>query len=186
MADVESFYKSAQTKMEGALTHLDDAFAHIRAGKANVRILDPVRLDYYGSITPLSGVANITTPDARTIVVQPWEKKMLPAIEKAILASEVGITPENNGEIIRLSIPPLTEDRRKQLVKQVKAEAENAKVAVRNARRDAIDGLKKEIKNGLAEDAEKDAEDKVQKIHDKFIKMVDEAFAAKEKEIMTV
>ncbi|MCQ2191933.1 MAG: ribosome recycling factor [Paludibacteraceae bacterium] len=186
MADVESFYKSAQTKMEGALSHLDDAFAHIRAGKANVRILDPVRLDYYGTITPLSGVANITTPDARTIVVQPWEKKMLPAIEKAILASEVGITPENNGEIIRLSIPPLTEDRRKQLVKQVKAEAENAKVAVRNARRDAIDGLKKEIKNGLAEDAEKDAEDKVQKIHDKFIKMVDEAFAVKEKEIMTV
>lgn len=186
MADVESFYKSAQTKMEGALSHLDDAFAHIRAGKANVRILDPIRLDYYGTMTPLSGVANITTPDARTIVVQPWEKKMLPAIEKAILGSEVGITPENNGEIIRLSIPPLTEDRRKQLVKQVKAEAENAKVAVRNARRDAIDGLKKEIKNGLAEDAEKDAEDKVQKIHDKFIKMVDDAFAAKEKEIMTV
>lgn len=186
MADVESFYKSAQTKMEGALSHLDDAFAHIRAGKANVRILDPIRLDYYGTMTPLSGVANITTPDARTIVVQPWEKKMLPAIEKAILGSEVGITPENNGEIIRLSIPPLTEDRRKQLVKQVKAEAENAKVAVRNARRDAIDGLKKEIKNGLAEDAEKDAEDKVQKIHDKFIKMVDDAFAVKEKEIMTV
>lgn len=186
MADVESYYKSAQTKMEGALAHLDDAFAHIRAGKANPRILDPIRIDYYGTMTPLSGVANITTPDARTIVVQPWEKKLLPAIEKAILCSEVGITPENNGEIIRLGIPPLTEDRRKQLVKQVKAEAENAKVAVRNARRDANDGLKKEIKNGLAEDVEKDAEEKVQKIHDKFIKMVDEAFAAKEKEIMTV
>ena len=186
MADVESFYKNAQTKMDGALSHLDDAFAHIRAGKANVRILEPIHLDYYGSMTPLSGVANITTPDARTITIQPWEKKMLPAIEKAILASEIGITPENNGEIIRLSIPPLTEDRRKQLVKQVKAEAENAKVAVRNARRDAIDGLKKEIKNGLAEDAEKDAEDKVQKLHDKYIKMVDDAFAVKEKEIMTV
>ena len=164
MADVESFYKNAQTKMDGALSHLDDAFAHIRAGKANVRILEPIHLDYYGSMTPLSGVANITTPDARTIAIQPWEKKMLPAIEKAILASEIG----------------------KQLVKQVKAEAENAKVAVRNARRDAIDGLKKEIKNGLAEDAEKDAEDKVQKLHDKYIKMVDDAFAVKEKEIMTV
>ncbi|MBQ0030297.1 MAG: ribosome recycling factor [Paludibacteraceae bacterium] len=187
MADVQTTYKNTEEKMDGALKHLDDALAIIRAGKANVRILDPVRVDYYGQMTQLSGVASITTPDARTISIQPWEKKMLPAIEKAILASEVGITPENNGEIIRLSIPPLTEDRRKQLVKQVKAETENAKVAVRNARRDAIEGLKKEVKNnGLAEDAEKDAEEKIQKMHDKYIKMVDDAFAAKEKEIMTV
>ena len=186
MADVNTYYSTAENKMQGALSHLDDALAHIRAGKANVRILDPVHVDYYGQNVPVSNVANVTTPDARTITIQPWEKKMLGAIEKAIMASGIGITPENNGEVIRLSIPPLTEDRRRQLVKDVKAETEQAKVAVRNARRDAIEGLKKEIKNGLAEDAEKDAEDKVQKLHDKYIKQVDEAFAAKEKEIMTV
>jgi ribosome recycling factor len=137
-------------------------------------------------MTPLSGVASITTPDARTIAIKPWDKKMIPLIEKAILASEVGITPENNGEMIRLCIPPLTEERRKALVKQAKAEAEDAKISIRNARRDAIEGLKKEVKNGLAEDVEKDAEAEVQKIHDKYIKNVDEMFAAKEKEIMTV
>ncbi|MBQ0156561.1 MAG: ribosome recycling factor [Bacteroidales bacterium] len=186
MADVKSFYKAAEDKMDGALLHLDDSFAHIRAGKANVRILDPIRVDSYGAMTPLSGVASITTPDARTIAIKPWDKKMIPLIEKAILASEVGITPENNGEMIRLCIPPLTEERRKALVKQAKAEAEDAKISIRNARRDAIDGLKKEVKNGLAEDVEKDAEGEVQKIHDKYIKSVDEMFAAKEKEIMTV
>ena len=172
--------------MQDALAHLDDSLAHIRAGKANVRILEPVRVDYYGQSVAISGVANVTTPDPRTIAIQPWEKKMLPTIEKAILASGLGITPENNGEIIRLCIPPLTEDRRRDLVKQVKAETESAKVAVRNARRDVIEALKKEVKNGLAEDAEKDAEAKVQKVHDKYIKQVDDAFAAKEKEIMTV
>ncbi|MCQ2198595.1 MAG: ribosome recycling factor [Paludibacteraceae bacterium] len=186
MADVKSFYKAAEDKMEKALLHLDDTFAHIRAGKANVRILDPVRVEVYGQLSPLSAAANINTPDARTIVIKPWDKNLIGAIEKAIMASEVGITPENNGEVIRLSIPPLTEERRKQLAKQAKAEAEDAKIAVRNARRDAIDGLKKEIKNGLAEDAEKDAENDIQKLHDKFIKMIDEAYAAKEKEIMTV
>ncbi|MEE1063113.1 MAG: ribosome recycling factor, partial [Paludibacteraceae bacterium] len=134
----------------------------------------------------LSGVASITTPDARTIAIKPWDKKMIPLIEKAILASEVGITPENNGEMIRLCIPPLTEERRKTLVKQAKAEAEDAKISIRNARRDAIEGLKKEIKNGLAEDVEKDAEAEVQKIHDKYIKDVEAMFSAKEKEIMTV
>ena len=135
---------------------------------------------------PLSNVATITTPDAHTIAIQPWEKKLIPEIEKAIMASEVGITPENNGEIIRLGIPPLTEERRKVLVKQTRAEGEDAKISIRNARRDAIDGLKKEIKNGLAEDAEKDAEAEVQKIHDKFIKKVEDILAAKEKEVMTV
>ena len=135
---------------------------------------------------PLSGVATITTPDARTIAIQPWEKKMISVIEKAIMNSEVGITPENNGELIRLAIPPLTEDRRKQLVKQTRAEGEEAKISIRNARRDAIEGLKKEMKNGLAEDAEKDAEGEVQKIHDKYVKKVEEILAAKEKEIMTV
>lgn len=172
--------------MEQSLLFLDDALARIRAGKANVRILDGVRVDYYGSVVPLSNVATITTPDAHTIAIQPWEKKLIPEIEKAIMASEVGITPENNGEIIRLGIPPLTEERRKVLVKQTRAEGEDAKISIRNARRDAIDGLKKEIKNGLAEDAEKDAEAKVQKIHDKFIKKVEDILAAKEKEVMTV
>lgn len=186
MAEIQSYYDAAEQKMQDALTHLDDSLAHIRAGKANVRILEPIRIDYYGQMVGISGVANVTTPDARTIAIQPWEKKMLSTIEKAIMASEIGITPENNGEVIRLCIPPLTEDRRRDLVKQVKAETENAKVAVRNARRDTIEGLKKEVKNGLAEDAEKDAETKVQKIHDKYIKLVDDAFAAKEKEIMTV
>lgn len=172
--------------MEQSLLFLDDALARIRAGKANVRILDGVRVDYYGSVVPLSNVATITTPDAHTIAIQPWEKKLIPEIEKAIMASEVGITPENNGEIIRLGIPPLTEERRKVLVKQTRAEGEDAKISIRNARRDAIDGLKKEIKNGLAEDAEKDAEAEVQKIHDKFIKKVEDILAAKEKEVMTV
>lgn len=186
MAEIQSYYKAAEEKMEGALLHLDDSLAHIRAGKANVRILDPIRVDYYGSMTTLSGVATVTTPDARTISIQPWEKGMIAVIEKAILNSEVGITPENNGEIIRLTIPALTEERRKALVKQTRSEGEDAKISVRNARRDAIDGLKKEVKNGLAEDVEKDAENEVQKIHDKYIKKIDEMLAAKEKEIMTV
>lgn len=186
MAEVKTYFKTAEDKMENVLLHLDEALARIRAGKANVRILDPVKVDCYGSIGPLTNVATITTPDARTIMIKPWDKKMIGEIEKALLASEVGITPENNGEVIRLIIPPLTEERRKALAKQVKSEGEEAKISVRNARRDAIDGLKKEIKNGLAEDAEKDAEAEVQKIHDKYIKKVDEMLAAKEKEIMTI
>lgn len=186
MAEVKKYFKTAEEKMAQAVSHLDDSLAHIRAGKANVRILEPIRIEYYGSMVPLDNVATITTPDARTIAIQPWEKKIIADIERAIMNSEVGITPENNGEMIRLSIPPLTEDRRKALVKQTRSEGEDAKISIRNARRDAIDGLKKEIKNGLAEDAEKDAEAEVQKIHDKFIKKVEEVLAAKEKEIMTV
>ena len=186
MVDLQTYYKTTQDKMENAVLHLDDVLARIRAGKANVRILDAVKADYYGSPAPLSNVATITTPDARTIAIQPWDKKMIPVIEKAIMASDVGITPENNGEIIRLTIPVLTEERRKALVKQTKTEGEEIKVRVRNIRRDVIDALKKEIKNGLSEDLEKDAESEVQKIHDKYIKKVDELLAAKEKEIMTV
>ncbi|MDE6632622.1 MAG: ribosome recycling factor, partial [Muribaculaceae bacterium] len=155
-------------------------------GKASPKLLDAIRVDYYGTMAPISNVANVSVPDARTIAITPWEKSMFKVIEKAIINSDLGITPENNGEVIRLSIPPLTEDRRKQLVKQCKGEAENAKVSVRNARREAIDGLKKEIKQGLSEDAEKDAEANVQKLHDKYLKKIDEIFAAKEKEILTV
>lgn len=186
MLDVKPHLNKAEESMQGTLMFLDESLAHIRAGKANPRILDGIRIDYYGSLTPLSNVSTITTPDAKTISIQPWEKAMISVIEKAIMDSDVGITPANNGETIRLSIPPLTEDRRKQLVKQARGEGEDAKISVRNARRDAIDHLKKMIKEGLPEDVEKDAEAEVQKIHDKYIKKVDEMLSEKEKEIMTV
>ena len=186
MNDVNHYLTPAEEKMEMAVEYLDEALAHIRAGKANPKILDGIRVDYYGSAAPISNVANISVPDARTIAITPWEKSMFKVIEKAIINSELGITPENNGEVIRISIPPLTEERRKALVKQSKNEAEQAKISVRNARRDAIEGLKKAIKDGMPEDVEKDAEAKVQKIHDRFMKRIDEIFAAKEKEILTV
>lgn len=186
MADIKQYVKAAEEKMTFAIEYLDEQLSHIRAGKANPKILDCVRVMYYGAPVPLANVATVTVPDARTIMITPWEKKIIKDIEKGIMDSDVGITPENNGEVIRLSIPPLTEDRRKQLVKQSKAEAETAKVSVRNARREAIEGLKKEIKKGLSEDIEKDAENDVQKLHDKYMKKIDEIFAAKEKEILTV
>ncbi|MDE7397402.1 MAG: ribosome recycling factor [Muribaculum sp.] len=186
MTDVKTYLGPAEEKMEMAVAYLDESLAHIRAGKANPKILDGIRVPYYGGNVPISNVANIQVPDARTIVITPWEKSMFREIEKAIINSELGITPENNGEVIRIAIPPLTEDRRKALVKQSKAEAENAKVSVRNARRDAIDGLKKAIKQGMPEDVEKDAEATAQKLHDKYLKKIEEIFAAKEKEILTV
>ena len=186
MTDPKTYLAPAEEKMKMAVIYLEETLARIRAGKANPKILDGIRVMYYGSPAPLSNVANISVPDARTIAITPWEKSMFKEIEKAIINSELGITPENNGEVIRLAIPPLTEDRRKQLVKQSKAEAENAKMSVRNARRDAIEGLKKAIKQGMPEDVEKDAENQAQKIHDKYIKKIDETFAAKEKEILTV
>jgi len=176
----------ATENMENAIAFLDETLAHIRAGKANVKILDGVKIDYYGTMTPLSSVATVTTPDAKTISIQPWEKQLISVIEKAIFAANIGITPANNGEIIRLAVPPLTEERRKQLVKQAGTAVEEAKISIRNARRDAIEHLKKEIKNGMPEDIEKDGEAEVQKIHDKFIKKTEELFAAKEKDIMTV
>ncbi len=184
--EVKDYLTPAEEKMELAVAYLDEALAHIRAGKANPKIIDGIRVEYYGGMVPVSQVANVAVPDARTITITPWEKQMFKVIEKAIINSELGITPENNGEVIRLSIPPLTEERRKQLVKQSKAEAEQAKVSVRNARRDAIDGLKKAVKQGMPEDVEKDAEGTVQKIHDKYLKRIDDIFAAKEKEILTV
>ena len=186
MTDVKTYLEPADEKMEMAVAYLEDALAHIRAGKANPKILDGIRVDYYGSAAPISNVANVSVPDARTIAITPWEKSMFKEIEKAIINSDLGITPENNGEVIRISIPPLTEERRKALVKQSKGEAENAKISVRNARRDAIEGLKKAVKNGMPEDVEKDAEAKVQKIHDNYMKKIEDVFAAKEKEILTV
>ncbi|MGM9872725.1 MAG: ribosome recycling factor [Muribaculaceae bacterium] len=186
MTDPKTYLGPAEEKMEMAVAFLDEALAHIRAGKANPKILDGIRVNYYGSPAPLSNVANISVPDARTIVITPWEKSMFKEIEKAIINSELGITPENNGEVIRISIPPLTEERRRALVKQSKGEAEQAKISVRNARRDAIDGLKKAVKKGMPEDVEKDAENEAQKMHDRYLKKIDDLYAAKEKEIMTV
>lgn len=186
MTDPKTYLGPAEEKMEMAVAYLDESLSHIRAGKANPKLLDGIRVDYYGSASPISNVANISVPDARTIAITPWEKSMFKEIERAIINSELGITPENNGEVIRLSIPPLTEERRKQLVKQSKGEAEQAKVSVRNARRDAIEGLKKAVKQGMPEDVEKDAEVQAQKLHDRFLKQIDDLFAAKEKEILTV
>ena len=186
MTDVKVYLDEAEEKMQMAEMYLDEQLSRIRAGKANVHILDGIRVDSYGSMVPLNQVAAITTPDARSITIKPWDKTMFRIIEKAIMDSEVGITPENNGEIIRLGIPPLTEERRKQLAKQCKGEGETAKVSVRNARRDGIDALKKAVKDGLAEDEQKNAEAKLQKIHDKYIKQIDDMLAEKDKEIMTV
>ena len=169
-----------------SVLHLEDTLAHIRAGKANIHILDEIRVNSYGSMVPLNNVAALTTPDARTIAIKPWDKQMFRVIEKAIIDSPVGIMPENNGELIRLSIPPLTEERRRDLTKQCSREAEECKVAIRAARRDGIEKLKKAVKDGLSEDNEKDAEADLQKIHDKMMKKVEELLAAKNKEIMTV
>ena len=186
MIDVKITLAEAEEKMEEAVMYLDEALAHIRAGKANVKILDGIRVDSYGSLVPLNNVASINTPDARTIAIKPWDKSMFRVIEKAIIDSPVGIMPENNGEIIRLGIPPLTEERRKQLAKQCKEVAEHAKISIRNARRDCIDALKKAVKDGMPEDVQKDGEEKLQKLHDKYVKKVEELYADKEKEIMTV
>lgn len=186
MSEVKDYLNPAEEKMELAVEFLSESLDHIRAGKANAKIIDGIRVEYYGSHVPISNVANVSVPDARTIAITPWEKNMFKEIEKAIINSDLGITPENNGEVIRLCIPPLTEERRKALVKQSKSEAEQAKISVRNARRDAIEGLKKAVKNGMPEDVSKDGEEKAQKMHDKYMKKIDEIFAAKEKEILTV
>ena len=185
MIEAKQILNEAEEGMQAAVLFLDDALAHIRAGKASPRILDPIRIDYYGTQTPLANVATITTPDARTISIQPWEKKIIGDIERALINSNIGLAPNNNGETIRLILPPLTEERRQQLAKQCKGEAENAKVSIRNARRDAIELLKKQVKDGMPEDVEKDAEADAQKLHDKYIKQIDEVYAKKEKEIMS-
>ena len=176
----------AELKMEDALTHLQDELKTYRAGKANPEVFASVVVNYYGAATPLPQMSNITTPDAKTMLIQPWDKSMIHAIEKAIMDANLGFTPQNNGEVIRINIPALTEERRRELVKRAKGEGETAKVAVRNARREAMDALKKLQKEGLPEDVEKDNEDRVQKLTDKFTKKVDEVLEAKEKEIMTV
>ncbi len=186
MDEVKQYLNEAEEAMEMAAMALEEKLSRIRAGRANVHILDGIRVDSYGAMMPLANVANLSTPDARSIVIKPWDRNMLKVIEKAIIDSPVGIMPENNGEQIRLGIPVLTEERRKELTKQCSKEAEQAKVSVRNSRRDAIEQLKKSVKNGVPEDVEKDAEGEAQKLHDKYIKKIDAMLDEKNKEIMTV
>ena len=184
--DTKTILNDATARMQKTVDFLEESLANIRAGKASVNVLNGVFVEYYGSQTPVSGVASVTVPDAKTILIQPWDKNMIRPIEKAIIDSNIGLTPSNNGESIRLSMPPLTEERRKELVKQSKAEAENARVSLRNARRDAVEAFKKAVKEGMPEDEGKDGETQTQKIVDKFNKLIDTAFEKKEKEIMTV
>jgi ribosome recycling factor len=184
--EVQFYLDETKERMEAALHHLETELGKIRAGRANPKVLQDVMVDYYGSLTPLAQVANIAAPDPRTIAVQPWDKKMIPVIERAIMNANLGFNPDNNGEVIRVNVPALTEERRRDLVKQSKGEAETAKVSVRNARRDVIEQVKKMVKEGLAEDLAKDAEASAQKLTDEFGKRVDEHLAKKEKDIMTI
>jgi ribosome recycling factor len=184
--EVQLVFELAKEKMEKSVDHLESELSRIRAGKANPHILDGIVVEYYGTPTPLNQVSNISTPDAKTIAIQPWEKNMIDPIERALQNSKVGITPINNGEIIRLIIPTLTEERRIQLVKQVKSEAENARVSIRNSRRDANDELKQMQKEGLPEDDVKKGEDEIQKLTQEFTENVDKIVEKKEEDIMTI
>ncbi|HTH32485.1 MAG TPA: ribosome recycling factor [Lacibacter sp.] len=176
----------AEEHMEKAIQHLEVELVKIRAGRANPNMLDGIVVDYYGTPTPINQIGNLSVTDARTLTIQPWEKNMLQPIERAIINSNIGLAPQNDGNIIRLFLPPLTEERRKELVKRVNAEGEHTKVAVRNIRRDAIEQIKKLQKDGLSEDAAKDAEKDVQVLTDKFSIQIDKHLEAKDKEIMSV
>ena len=179
--------KGVESKMDDTVVFLEEDLKTYRVGKANPSILNNVTVNYYGTETPVNQVASVNVPDARTIVIQPWERNLIPAIEKAILAANLGFTPQNNGEIIRCPIPPLTEERRKELIKKAKAAGENAKVAVRNVRREGVDAFKKAEKAGeFSEDVQKEGEDEIQKVTDAKVKAIDALVSAKEKEIMTV
>lgn len=186
MEEIEFILDSAKESMEGSIAHLEKEFLNIRAGKASPQMLGSVFVDYYGSQTPLSQVSNVNIPDARTITIQPYEKTMLHAIEKAIMIANIGFNPMNNGDMIIINVPALTEERRRDLVKQAKAEAEDAKIGIRNARKDANTDIKKLEKDGTSEDICKTAEEDNQKLTDGFIRKVDEHLAAKEAEIMKV
>lgn len=184
--EIEFIIDEAKESMNGSIDHLVKEFLNIRAGKASPQMLGSVFVDYYGSQTPLSQVANLNVPDARTITIQPFEKSMLQAIEKAIMIANIGFNPMNNGDVIIISVPPLTEERRRDLAKQAKSEAEDAKIGIRNARKDANTDIKKLEKDGTSEDDCKSAEDDIQKLTDTFIKKIDELLLAKEAEIMKV
>jgi ribosome recycling factor len=184
--DISTLIAAGEDHMKKAIGHLEAELTKIRAGKANPQMLDGIVVDYYGSPMPINQVANISVMDARTLSIQPWEKNMLQPIERAIIAANMGINPQNDGNLIRMFLPPLTEERRKELVKKCQAEGEQSRIAIRNIRRDAIEGIKKLQKNGLSEDAAKDAEAEVQQVTDKFIAMVEKHLTSKEKEIMSV
>jgi ribosome recycling factor len=184
--DISTLIAGAEDQMKKAINHLEAELTKIRAGKANPQMLDNLVVDYYGSPMPINQVANISVMDARTLTIQPWEKNMLQPIERAIINGNIGVTPQNDGVIIRLFLPPLTEERRKELVKKCQAEGEHSKIAVRNIRRDAIESIKKMQKSGLSEDAAKDSEADIQQVTDKFISQIDKHLASKEKEIMAV
>jgi ribosome recycling factor len=184
--DIAPIIATAEEHMKKAIGHLETELVKIRAGKANPQMLDGLVVDYYGSPTPINQIANVSIMDARTLTIQPWEKNMVQPVERAITAANIGVTPQSDGIMIRLSLPPLTEERRKELVKKCQAEGEHSKVAIRNIRRDAIEHIKRLQKNGLSEDAAKDAEADVQQVTTKFIAAVEKHLAAKEKEIMAV
>lgn len=184
--EVDFVLEHSKERMKAAINHLEKELIHVRAGKASPAMLDGVMVDYYGSMTPLSQVANINTPDARTIAIQPWEKKMIPVIEKAILNANLGFNPDNNGEMIRINVPVLTEERRKGLVKQAQHEGEIAKVSVRTVRKEANESLKKLQKEGVAEDIVKYAEEEVQEMTNSYGVKIDNLVKAKEKDIMTI
>ncbi|WP_159021929.1 ribosome recycling factor [Formosa sp. L2A11] len=182
--DIQFIIDSTKEAMDGAVRHLEKQFVNIRAGKASPSMLGSVMVDYYGAQTPLGQVANVNTPDGRTISVQPWEKKMLHEIEKAIMIANLGFNPMNNGDLIIINVPPLTEERRRDLAKQAKGEAEDGKIAIRNARKDANNDIKK--LDDVSDDVKKDAEQEIQKLTDNYVKKTDELLSVKEKEIMTV
>lgn len=184
MEEIDIIFDSAEEQMQASIRHLEKELVKIRAGRANPAMLEGVRVDYYGSQTPISQVANINTPDARTLSVQPWEKSMIPEIEKAIMNSNLGLNPQNNGEMVMINIPPLTEERRKDLVKRARAEAEEARIGIRSARKDANDEIKK--LDGISEDLIKDAEERVQQLTNRYTAQVEKVLEKKESEIMTV
>lgn len=186
MADVKNELKAAEDLMDKAVQHLENELTKIRAGRANPAMLDGIRVDYYGSEMPLNQVSNVNTPDGRTIMIQPWDKKMIDAIQKAIIAANLGFNPSNNGEAVIINVPMLTEERRKELVKAAHKEGENARISIRGARHKALDGVKKAKGDGLPEDQAKDANDQVEKLTGIHNKKVDDLIAAKEKDIMKV
>jgi ribosome recycling factor len=184
--ELEMYIMDATSTMEKAISHLEAELVKLRAGRANPQMFDGLTVDYYGAPTPVAQVANITVADARTLTIQPWERNMLQAIERSIIAANLGVTPQNDGIIIRIFLPPLTEERRREIVKRVQGEGEHSKVAIRNIRRDTIEQVKKMQKNGLSEDTAADAEREIQDLTNKFIALVEKTLAAKEKEVMSV
>lgn len=186
MIESKAIFAESEEKMKKVITHFDNDLANIRAGKASVNMLNGICAESYGALMPIDQIASVTVPDSKSLVIQPWDRAAISAIEKAIMNANIGVTPSNNGETIRINLPPLTEERRRDLMKQVKTESETTKVSIRNVRRDVLELFKKAKKEGMAEDMIKDGENEVQKITDRFIKKIDDMVGLKEKDIMTV